>query len=356
MTSRPHQLRTIPVIAMIDLAILDVGHGNSALIVDESHVTLIDASLGSTVGETLRAAGISRINTVIISHADADHCGGLVGLLLDEGLVIDAVRLNSDAIKATVLWNDLTRAMQDARRRASTRIMVGLTSDTQLSGHAEFRLEVLGPDPTLAAKGPGSTDHEGRRLTANSMSAIVRVWRRGVPVALFPGDIDGVGLDSLLREHPDPIARLVVFPHHGGSPGGGASARHFARRLCAAVKPETVVFSLKRGKLGNPLPAIILGVRDAVPNAHIICTQLSSRCAAELPAQRAVHLSDRIAKGAYRNLCCGGTIVLNHEGATVLRSPSKEEHARFVLASAPSALCMEHSRAAAKAASATKVS
>jgi competence protein ComEC len=319
--------------------ILDVGHGNSALIREPNQVTLVDAAPGRTVIEALGELGLTTVNNIVISHADADHCGGLVGLLLDEGLTVENVMLNADAVKESRSWHEVRVALRDASRRAKTKILLGVTSETLLSGHIEFRFEVLAPEPSLAAGGPGSTDDKGRRLTSNSMSAVIRIWRKGIPLALFPGDIDGIGLEHLLEDHPSCEARILVFPHHGGSPGSNVDARSFASRLCRAVMPQIVVFSLGRDKFGTPQPAIIDGVREAVPNAHIVCTQLSTRCAAALPAAAGDHLSRRSSKGAFRNVSCGGTLVFDADSPALLSQPTAKGHTDFVTASAPTALC-----------------
>jgi len=91
---------------------------------------------------------------------------------------------------------------------------------------------------------------------------------------LLPGDMDWVGLDNLLEACPQPNARVLVFPHHGGTPHGGRE-REFARTHVPGVKPELVLFSIGRGVHNTPRPEIVAGVRAAAPSAHVMCTQLS---------------------------------------------------------------------------------
>ena len=170
------------------------------------------------------------------------------------------------------------------------------------------------------------------------MSAVVRVVVDGRPEVLLPGDLDATGLDSLLAYYPDPQARALVFPHHGGRPGGIDPAT-FTARLCEAVRAELVIFSIGRGRHGTPHPDVIAGVLQATPGAHIACTQLSERCAASLPLHSPPHLSPSPASGRLANACCAGSLQLTLGAPALALAPSRSEHRAFIDSSAPTALC-----------------
>lgn len=323
--------------ASAEAIVFDVGHGNCAIIRDDALVTLIDAARGNTVVRALQRLGITAIDRILISHADNDHVGGLLTLLLDRRIHIRDIYVNSDAEKGRA-WRMLRSALADARRRdPQLQIHVGLTMDMSFQG-ATSRIEVLAPSPEVAMGGVGSTDLHGRRITANSMSAVLLLSIDNVSAALFCADIDDAGLRNLFEEVPQPRAPVVVFPHHGGLPGR-ADPEAFARDLCNAVQPRIVIFSLGRGVHDNPHPAIIRGVRQAVPGAHIACTQLSTHCSASVPAVAVSHLLDAPAKGLLRNACCAGTLSIRVEKGVVLVGPDLRSHATFVTRNAPTALC-----------------
>ena len=64
------------------LCILDVGHGNSAVIIaGSSEVVVIDVGRKNALREFIYQQEIKRIRTIYLSHADEDHIGSLVGLL-----------------------------------------------------------------------------------------------------------------------------------------------------------------------------------------------------------------------------------------------------------------------------------
>jgi beta-lactamase superfamily II metal-dependent hydrolase len=323
-----------------DFSIVDVGHGNAALVVDEAVVTLIDAACGRTVVEALRERGVTTIHRIVISHADADHYAGVQTILLDQTLRVNEVVVNPDASKDSESWREFRVALADAMSRSRLRVTTSLNTAVNItSGHTKFTIEVLSPTPAVALGGPGGKDLKGRRMTSNSSSVVLRILHESVPVALLPGDIDGTGLDNLLEVCPKPVAKLLVFPHHGGRPGNAAPAE-FARRLCAAVQPEAVVFSIGRGIHGTPRPEIIQAIRQTLPSAHIICTQLSTHCAATLPTAHA-HLSSRVAKGRNPkgNSCCGGTVVIDAKALAALAEPTWSAHRNFVQSLVPGRIC-----------------
>jgi len=329
--------------SLAELTILDVGHGNCAILRDDRGAVVIDAGLGVTLLEFLEQREITGIDAVLISHADADHVAGLLTLLAQEHIVVRAVFLNTETLRKTDLWHALLVALTDAARRRAVKVHAQLTStSSDLLRRDEIEVQILAPSPEMALVGAGGQPPGGGSiLSANAMSAVVRIVVNGMPEALLPGDIDAVGLEHLLAECPEPRARVLVFPHHGGRPAR-ADPEHFAARLCTIVQPDVVVFSIGRGKHATPLPEVVRGVRQARPSAHIACTQLSERCAASLPSSTPIHLNDRPARGRLGNKCCAGTIELTLGGDASSYTPTQADHRAFVEGEAPTALCLLH--------------
>jgi len=321
-----------------DFAILDVGHGSCALLTAGRDTALVDAAPGAVLLDTLADAGITEIQLVLVSHADADHIGGLASLLASKSVRVKEVYVNSDSIKKSEVFRTFRIALRDARKRTKTRVTPALTTDTPAFVFGEVKLEILAPEPEVAVGGPGSTDLSDRPVTGNNMSAVVRVIRNDSPWALLAGDLDGVGLDNLLAAGKDISAKILVFPHHGGLPGASEPI-HFAERLVKSVKPEVVVFSIGRGVHGTPRPEIIRAVRRVAPNAHIACTQLSLNCAANLSAG-AVMASSLPGAGKEHAVGCAGTIVSTLEKRLRLVDPTQADHQKFVARHAPQGLCV----------------
>ena len=89
---------------MAELSILDVGHGNCAILFDSGGVSVFDAPLGDILLKALMQQGVDEISLAIVSHADADHLGGILSLLLT--CDVREISINPDASKHTELWRD----------------------------------------------------------------------------------------------------------------------------------------------------------------------------------------------------------------------------------------------------------
>lgn len=321
------------------LAIIDVGHGNSAFIKDEHTMLVIDAGPKSGLLEFLQQENINEIDTVLLSHADEDHIGGLLNLL-DNGVIIHHVRLNSDASKDTKIWNDLTLSLSHYEKTKNLDWNNGLNASQKeqfIGGKTE--LEIIGPSTLLTTRGVGGKDRNGRIIRSNSLSAIFRLRRDGVPLVLFAGDMDVIALNEIIHEESECKAPILIYPHHGGSAGAG-KARDFVESLCDKVKPKMVVFSLGRSnKYNNPHPDVISSLRAVSEEIDIRCTQLSLNCSNKTPDADGSHLSNSFSSGRENNHCCSGTIIvdLDNTGSIV---PAGKEHKKFIRSSVPVSLCL----------------
>ena len=320
------------------LAILDVGHGNSAVLVNSEGVVVIDTGLGSSLLEYLSESGITRIDAIVLSHADDDHIGGLVQVLSSRMFHIKSVHLNTDSAKGSRRWDDLLYELDQADLKGELDFKTSLTRDSGENFHlGDVQFEILGPSKYLAARGPGSTDRRGRKLTSNSVSAVMRLLKKGYPIALLPGDLDHIGLDDLRTSGVNADAPIVVFPHHGGRTGSRDMAA-FAKEFCEITSPNLVIFSIGRGRHGTPRPEIVAAVREELSDVWIACTQLSEHCAAGLPSSSPNHLSNAFAQGRQGRKCCAGTILIDIDDINTV-VPDRSDHQAFITNAAPMALC-----------------
>ena len=209
----------------------------------------------------------------------------------------------------------------------------------QLSS-GESQLEVLAPSQEIAVKTADGRTQDGKRLTPNAMSAVVRIWAGDSPRLLVAGDIDQIGLDSLVKGNADIRADVLVFPHHGGRPGR-AIPQEFAESLTRAVGAQLIVFSIGRGLFGAPRPEIVSAVLRADRVVHVACTQLSEHCATDLPAA-ASRLVTAFSRGAAARKCCAGTIEVSLEPKSGY-IPGRTAHLEFIRQNAPTALCRRYS-------------
>lgn len=313
-----------------ELTVLDVGRGSCNLIVDGEMAFVIDTPQGNRMlNLALADKGISHIDAVLISHGDADHVGGVMSLLANSSVAIDQVYLNPEMTRETEVWEDLQKALKDARKRGKVRLRTELTMSTEEDVQLpRLRVEILAPAPENAMTGAGGRSAEGKRMTANSMSVVFRVSDDECRGVLLTGDIDRIGIEEALDEAPEIEADVLVFPHHGGLPGRSDPGA-FARALTERVKPEVVIFSLSREQEGLPNSQIIGGVRAAAARPHIACTQLSKQCFANAPSFDQPYLSSLPSRGKAHGHCCAGTVEIFFTESGI-HSPQLDGHDEFV--------------------------
>lgn len=255
--------------------ILDVSHGNCSVLIDTNGVTVIDAGPGADLLDFLVKRNISRIGILLLSHSDKDHISGTMGLLATSEIRIDRVYLNSDSIKKSVLWDDLVYALYDQSKGGNLNFEPSLTP--HLNGklnQGQVEVEVLAPNQYIAAKGPGGKDRKGRKLSSNSISAVIRISYNRKSFAILPGDLDQIGLDNLLEDVNDVHAWLAVFPHHGGRPGSG-EMNSFTSLFCEAVNPEIVVFSIGDNEENFPRKEVVEAIEKFSPSSYMFTTKSS---------------------------------------------------------------------------------
>ncbi|MHC2067646.1 ComEC/Rec2 family competence protein [Bremerella sp. T1] len=316
--------------------VLDVGHGNSAVLINGGVTVVIDTGQGAILLEFLREQEIKHIDTILLSHADTDHIGGLIGLLASDTVSVGVVRANTDSAKTSSTWDDLVFELSQNPGIDFQPILT--TESTGDFNTTDVEIEIVAPSTYLASKGPGSVDRKGRTLGTNSNSGVIRLLYGGNPFALLPGDVDIVGLQNIVEQEKELNAKIVVFPHHGGRAGAGDLAS-FVNDFMRAASPEIVFFSIGRGRHSTPRPEVVNAVRELGPRVQIACTQISENCLASITRELdQSHLTDSAAAGKKNGHCCAGTLIFDFINNECF--PSLPRHREFVREEADTPLCI----------------
>lgn len=218
-------------------AALDVGRGSCAylewpdgrnLMVDCGSLDLRDPG-ASIAARYLWQRGVRTLDTLVLTHPDADHVNGARS-------VLELLRVRRLVV---------TRAFEGLSWPAGIEVVVAerLHEPVRLD-----RMEILGPP---------AWKKFGRPAPANETSIVLRAGD-----VLFPGDVQDRGVEELLAL-PDLQARLLVMPHHG---------KYFERHeeFVRRVAPEAVVVSAPEGYYSPrvvqalPVPVFMTGREGCV--------------------------------------------------------------------------------------------
>nr|WP_241696290.1 DNA internalization-related competence protein ComEC/Rec2 [Solimonas terrae] len=200
----------------LEITVLDVGQGLSALVRTRHHSLLFDA--GPAYGEGFDAGrsivvpfalsrGLHRLDVLLLSHSDNDHAGGVpaVRRLLDVRREIGTPQ--GEACRDGMHW--------------------------QWDG---VRFAILHPDQT------GGSDNNG--------SCVLKI--EGPYSMLLPGDIEHQAEARLLElDRPALKSDVLIAPHHGSSTSSTAG-------FIAAVAPQLVVFPAGwHNRFHHPRPPVV---------------------------------------------------------------------------------------------------
>jgi competence protein ComEC len=214
------------------ISFLDVGQGDCALVeMPNGKKYLIDAGLYTPNRDSgrdiilpvLRAKGITKLDAVLISHSDADHCGGLSYLV--ERMQIDRLII-SDHPSDQKLFN---QALAMARTRGIP--VVNIAGYDTLCGVWPVR---------------GFLYSREDSISNGNESSLVLCLQYGTDRFLFPGDMGPELGEILHKKGLFSNCRVVKVPHHGARPNNQI---FFVDRL----RPELAVISVgENNRFGHP--------------------------------------------------------------------------------------------------------
>lgn len=207
--------------------LLDVGQGLAAVVQTAEHSLVFDAGPASSerfdagdavVVPFLRHYGIRQIDTLIVSHGDMDHRGGVSSVLAQT-----AVQRLLTSVPDKIQWQ---QGKVESCESGQTWQWDGV------------RFEILYP-------------FHDQPYHGNDASCVLRVQTAGETV-LLPGDIEKRSEKALLQEKAAWLpADILVAPHHGSNTSSTAA-------FLQAVQPRYTLFAVGyRNRYGFPKPHVV---------------------------------------------------------------------------------------------------
>ncbi len=216
------------------VTIIDVGQGSSALVeLPKGRCFLIDGGgfsdnsifdVGARiVAPLLWRKKIKTIDTIVLSHPNADHLNGL--LYIARHFNVKRLWCNSDSADI----NSYREFMEIIKKN---RIEIIAFKDMPRSHEINgARLEILHPPKNYIDK---RKNEKQRNLNNNSLVIKVSFGSKSI---LFPGDIMAFAERDIVASHGDELkSTVLIAPHHGSKTSSTAM-------FLEKVKPEIVIIS-----------------------------------------------------------------------------------------------------------------
>lgn len=197
---------------------IDVGQGDSALLLSGGQAVLIDAGTaesGAAVVRYLEELGVTELYGAVATHPHADHIGGMAQVI--EAFPIEHFYLGPET-QNTATYS----GMLDALEEAGVQPVIPADGD-ELVFDSGASLTFLGP----------ADDVPKNNLNDRSL---ITLFRAGDQDVLFMGDAESAAEDSLLAHHPALTCDVLKVGHHG-------AATSSSEEFLQAVRPSTAVIS-----------------------------------------------------------------------------------------------------------------
>jgi len=201
----------------LKITFYDVGQGDAALLRFPGGSTMLvdggpNGAGAAAIVPNLRELGLDYLDIMVVTHPDADHCGGLDEVLA--AVAIGELWENGET-KDTTAWDAFSDAVDAS---GAPRCTVSRGDEHTIDG---CRILVLNADE-------GWSD-------VNANSVVLSIDCAGITL-LLTGDITAEAQDDLIAVYDDDLAAdAVKVPHHGSA--------NRAATFPGYVKPEVAVVS-----------------------------------------------------------------------------------------------------------------
>ena len=217
---------------LLRISYIDVDQGDSILIQTPSGQSILidggETDQTSTVENYLRNSGVTTLDYLIATHADADHIGSLDSVIKDFN--IGKVYM-PNVTNTTYAFEDLLTAMQSK----------GLTFNRAKAGG------ILDPGDGIVAKFVGPV--KDAYTDANDYSAVLHL-KYGSTSFLFTGDAESESESDMIASGVDLKSTVLKVGHHGSN---SSTSDAFLN----AVNPKYAVITVGTNSYGHPTSGVL---------------------------------------------------------------------------------------------------
>ena len=230
----------------LNIYFIDVGQGDSTLIVTPRNKTILIDGGGSTdnkaydIGKNtlipyLLDRGIIKLDYIMISHFDADHATGAIPILgkIDVSNIILTKQLEE---------NDIYRQILSISKEKKIRLIYVKEGDVLKIGG--IKISIIHPENKLMINNPMNNNSIVCKIEYNSFSM------------LLTGDIEKEAEELILKKNKDLKADILKIAHHGSK---SSTTEVFLR----AVNPKIALIGVgKNNNFGHPSNDVIQRLKE----------------------------------------------------------------------------------------------
>jgi len=225
------------------VSFIAVGQGDAILVRDgDGFDVLVDGgrpSAGDIVLAYLRQVGVDDLEAILATHADQDHIGGLIDVLMADDIPVESALYNGYP-------GDTQTWMQFVEAVAAEGLSLIPAQYPQTLAWGGAVAQVLNPVPNLTSP-------------EQNEASVVLLLTIGQVDLILTADIDTQTESDLLARGLSLQAEVLKVAHHGSQYSSGLD-------FLEAVQPEEAIISVGQNSYGHPAPETmqrltILGAR-----------------------------------------------------------------------------------------------
>lgn len=232
------QADTQAVDAQMSVHFIDVGQGDSTLVISDGEAMLIDAGEkenGTVVAEYLESVGVTKLKYVIATHPHSDHIGGLAYII--ENFDVETIimpKIPRDMTPTTKVYENLLTTIKNKGLKIHAAVDETITL-------GETSVEIFAPSKEYS--------------NLNNYSVCTKITH-GENTFLLTGDTEDEAEDDLVERVGDNLnAKVLKLGHHGSSTASSVE-------MLQVVNPRYAVISCGSGnKYGHPHDEVLNRVK-----------------------------------------------------------------------------------------------
>lgn len=219
--------------ATLSIHYIDVGQGDSSLIVFGDSAVLVDAGekeMGSVVAAYLNELGLTKLDYIVATHPHSDHIGGLPEVI--KGFEFDKViapRVTAELTPTTKSYENFLLALKNKGKKltaAKAGEKYTLYSNKNAVNDTNEKTETAEIE-IIAPISPQSDSYDD----LNDFSVVFKLTYKNTSY-LFTGDASKPAEKDILESGADISADVLKVGHHGSST---ASTANFINAVSASV-------------------------------------------------------------------------------------------------------------------------